>query len=509
MKNIQLTIFFFLLLAVAGTAKAQDYLPLVKDNAEWNIMWQSTSTAHTIRITESLRIDGDTLVNDMHYKKVMRKISSETNYWHGSTEYYSLYGLIREEPEGKVFYQPIDQDTVYLLYDFSMNINDTVVMSWCQGPNPLWDVTIRIDSITTQYIAGMDRRVFYVSSKSTNVPNEEWRWLNTWIEGIGATEGLLYSCHVTAAGGITLHNLLCYHENGDLVYMNPDYDTCFVDNYHTPVEFAPVGAEWYYQRLYREGWNFTGVTYDRFRSLRTLETNGWECKEIELYQHLDDYGVENPHTELYYINQEGNQIYEVDGIVRYLLYDFDKDPGEAWYVSKYNLNVIVIDTTTMVLEDGSTRKVLHTSLHGDYDDYWYYDNIIEGIGLDKSIFPFLELDGPPQSMHDYIRCYSENGVPLIVSEMECDYEVLGVDEHNELPRVSMNTMIEGTLHIEFSETAESVKYTKIHDMTGKVVYMAETIDNVLDIDFSGMPAGVYLVQTIIGSHVINNKIVKR
>ena len=36
-------------------------------------------------------------------------------------------------------------------------------------------------------------------------------------------------------------------------------------------EFAPVGAEWYYSRLYREGWNYTGVAYDRYRSLRTIE----------------------------------------------------------------------------------------------------------------------------------------------------------------------------------------------------------------------------------------------
>ncbi len=65
-------------------------------------------------------------------------------------------------------------------------------------------------------------------------------------------------------------------------------------------EFAPVGAEWHYERLYREGWNYTGVAYDRFRSLRTVEINGWECKEIELFQNLDCDGVVNPHTEYRY-----------------------------------------------------------------------------------------------------------------------------------------------------------------------------------------------------------------
>ena len=73
----------------------------------------------------------------------------------------------------------------------------------------------------------------------------------------------------------------------------------------------------------------------------------------------------------------------------------------------------------------------------------------------------------------------------------------------------MNTVVEDVLHIDFAETTESLKYIKIHDMTGKVIYMNETMDNMLDIDFFDKSAGVYLVQTIIGPQVINNKIVKR
>ena len=58
---------------------------------------------------------------------------------------------------------------------------------------------------------------------------DEWHWLNTWVEGIGAMEGLLYSCHVVNAGGITLHELLCYHEDGELVWQNSTYNTCLID----------------------------------------------------------------------------------------------------------------------------------------------------------------------------------------------------------------------------------------------------------------------------------------
>lgn len=271
-------------------------------------------------------------------------------------------------------------------------------------------------------------------------------------------------------------------------------------------EFAPVGAEWYYSRLYREGWNYTGVAYDRYRSLRTVEINGWECKEIELYQHLDCNGVVNPYTETRYITQEGEQVYEVENGQRFLLYDFGKNPGESWYASKYDVEVYVIDTSTMVLEDESIRKVLQTFT---FDDYLYFTNIIEGIGMDRSVFPFYDWDGPPPCIHGQIRCYSEDGLPLIVSEMECDYEILSVDEQESRPQFSMNTLVENVLHIDFIGIPNGKKHIRITDMTGKTIYEQETTDDALSINLSNTPNGIYLVQITKGSQKMNKQIVKR
>ena len=225
MRNNRLyTLLALLLMAGRVTIQAQETTNILKDNSEWNILWQSTGVPIPESVTESLMVSGDTLVDGVLYKKVLRKLSSETQYWHGSLE-YDLYGIIKEEESGEVFYKPIEQEIEYLLYDFGMNVNDTAVMYWCQNPN--WEVHVRIDSIATQHIAGAERRVFYVSSK--DMFGDEWHWLNTWVEGIGAMEGLLYSCHVVNAGGITLHELLCYHEDGELVWQNPNYNTCLID----------------------------------------------------------------------------------------------------------------------------------------------------------------------------------------------------------------------------------------------------------------------------------------
>ena len=225
MRNNRLyTLLVLLLMAGRVTIQAQETTNILKDNSEWNILWQSTGVPTPESVTESLMVSGDTVVDGVLYKKVLRKLSSETHYWHGSLE-YDLYGIIKEEESGKVFYKSKEQEIEYLLYDFGMNVNDTAVMFWCQNPN--CEVHVRIDSIATQHIAGAERRVFYVSSK--DMYGDEWHWLNTWVEGIGAMEGLLYSCHVVNAGGITLHELLCYHEDGELVWQNSTYNTCLID----------------------------------------------------------------------------------------------------------------------------------------------------------------------------------------------------------------------------------------------------------------------------------------
>ena len=272
-------------------------------------------------------------------------------------------------------------------------------------------------------------------------------------------------------------------------------------------EFAPVGAEWYYTRYYREGFDLTGITYDRFRSLRTVEISGWECKEIELFQNLDCHGEVNPYTEIRYITQEGDQVYEVEDGQRYLLYDFGKEVGEWWYAPKYDDTITVINVNYITLYDGTVRKQLETQL-SNLD--WYIYNIIEGIGMDYSLFPFDHTMVGTPCVEGPLRCYSEDGLLLVQwGETECDYEILGVNDEKEDQLVQMNTLVDDLLHISFANTQSGVKQIRIVDMTGRMVFSQETEDKTMDIDLSEKRSGIYLVLIVVDSQVFNNKIVKR
>ena len=222
-KDLTKQVILLLLMIIGGSSlKAQvEFAPV---GAEWNVLWQSNNSATPLYVTESLMIADDTLVDGMTYKKLLRKLSSETTNWQGSLD-YELYGLMREE-SGKVFYKTTNQETEFLLYDFCMNVNDTAIMYYCQNTNN--EITVRVDSITTEHIAGTDRRVFNISCKDSYSP--DWMQTNTWVEGIGDMAGLLYSCQPVSAGGITMRRLLCYHENDDLLFIDEEFNSCEVDN---------------------------------------------------------------------------------------------------------------------------------------------------------------------------------------------------------------------------------------------------------------------------------------
>lgn len=270
-------------------------------------------------------------------------------------------------------------------------------------------------------------------------------------------------------------------------------------------EFAPVGAEWYYTRIYKEGFNPTGIACDRFTSLRTVDINGLECKEIELYQHLDCDGIVNPHSELRYVYQDGDLIYEVEDGELYLLYDFSKGAGDYWIAPKYGNDTVFVNSITYItLDDGTTRRVMATR-SSNWD--WWFGNIIEGIGREESLFPQFFLDGA-RCLEGPIRCYFENGIQLISSETECDYEVESVDENDVLPSVTINTLVKDVLHVSFANNA-TCQSIEIYSVDGRIVETYGRSPLQTEIDMSSLESGVYILKvSMADGRVFTERIVK-
>lgn len=198
------------ILLIAGllifiSTSGQNQLPLVQEDNEWNVLivHDQNSNFDTTCFTRTFKIIGDTNINNQTYKKIYESDEDLPVNW-------DYHGSLREEDE-KVWVIRKNKNQESLIYDFDLSVGDTI--TW------LWDPMI-IDSIIYKPINNEDRKHIYFSYQDSTLRE-------VWIEGIGSNRGLLSSGTGFAVGGRSW--LLCMKKAGNLIYMNPDYNNCFIE----------------------------------------------------------------------------------------------------------------------------------------------------------------------------------------------------------------------------------------------------------------------------------------
>lgn len=191
---------------------AQGYIPLLQENRTWNVLsvvlpyptpFDSTYCTITYKIT------GETNIDTLEYKNVYYSEEQYPSNW-------SLFALLREDTNKRVWICDVDGDNEFLLYDFSLAAGDSIMAGW-------WNdyFTACVDSVTQLDIAGESRSKFWLSN--ADYPD----YSETWTEGIGSSCGVLWPCsQFTIVGGKYI--LLCMSQDEELLYMNPAYNTCYM-----------------------------------------------------------------------------------------------------------------------------------------------------------------------------------------------------------------------------------------------------------------------------------------
>ncbi len=192
------------------------YHPIVEDGKQWNVLfsypWNPPEPQH--KYTNIYKIDGDTLVDGVSYKVMYTTRNEDLTGW-------SVCGVIRETEDRQVLYRRDGSSYDEILYDFSMEVGDTIIMNG-SGFYPDWMFVVETNEIL---INGEPRKQI--------VLEYSWGDQEVWIEGIGSLDGIIDSGSLFLTGGST--NLLCYYEDGDLIWQNttPGYDECYMV-YPTP-----------------------------------------------------------------------------------------------------------------------------------------------------------------------------------------------------------------------------------------------------------------------------------
>ena len=213
MKNLGFITLIALMMMGGMTLKAQDYHPIVEDGKQWNVLfsypWSPPEPQH--KYTDIYKIEGDTLVDGVSYKVMYMTRNENLTGW-------SVCGVIRETVDKQVLYRRDGSSYDEILYDFSMEVGDTITMNG-NGFYPNWMFVIETNEIL---VGGEPRQQI--------VLEYPWGEQEVWIEGIGSLYGIIDSGSRFLDGGST--DLLCYYEDGDLIWQNttPGYNECYIVN---------------------------------------------------------------------------------------------------------------------------------------------------------------------------------------------------------------------------------------------------------------------------------------
>jgi len=197
MKSIAL----FIVLFISQLALSQGF---VTENKTWYVKDESWYDVNT----EIFKTEGDTIINDMTYKKLWFSFNDSAMI------NKDLRGFLREE-SGIVYYRDYYSTEDKVLYNFNLETGDTAyIFNYYCGEQ----MVIITGTDTIDYY-GIPRKRWAL---------QEWSW-EYWIEGIGSTNGLFYSLLYECTADI-YKKLICCHENDTLIFMKEYEDECYQTN---------------------------------------------------------------------------------------------------------------------------------------------------------------------------------------------------------------------------------------------------------------------------------------
>lgn len=231
MKKLLLTLLLFSGLLSMGNA--QQYHPLL-DSANY---WHYSTNYFAVRLQAAVNCSypmyfdmgegqftaGDTLINSLTYK-IMNA---------GNPQFPCRYGYIREDSSArKVYFLDNNGSPEILLYDFSMQVTDSLYISFLASNGYFESGYYRLDSIKPVNIDAGQRQEFFL-----NCHNCTSQRTLSWIEGVGSRFDVVYPYYNNMYTGGGMFNcfgqpydsfqfLICFEQDSSKVYT----DSCALND---------------------------------------------------------------------------------------------------------------------------------------------------------------------------------------------------------------------------------------------------------------------------------------
>ncbi len=192
--------------------------PIPANGAQWNNSEFNLEDISNTQNVERIEARGDTLINGVVFHKLFKTWYSsyyqigdcEFKYSSGPLQTNDYVGALRTDSNKRVFYIATADSVVRTLYDFSLNVGDTVYIN---GKD--YQYTAEVTDIDSVLIDGSFRKRFDLQGYM----------FDRWIEGIGSIYGLFapINRHWEKHG----YKLICYVENAFTIYQYSSDSECF------------------------------------------------------------------------------------------------------------------------------------------------------------------------------------------------------------------------------------------------------------------------------------------
>ncbi|MBN1414512.1 MAG: T9SS type A sorting domain-containing protein [Bacteroidales bacterium] len=215
-KKAFLALFIICPLLSEGLSQEYSYVPFPDSNAVWSEIYYPPAFSGDQPTCQSyVLFNEDTVINDKTYHKLYRLNDTVIDRQN------AIYmGGIREDSSKRVYYLgkhpfPSDypEDEELLLYDFSVDIGDTV-------RNVMFALSYQFLVVTS-----IDTLSFFNDNSLRKRINFDYPFVK-WMEGIGNNMGLLFFSGDIPSDG-TWNDLICFFHNDTLIYHYSVYDGCF------------------------------------------------------------------------------------------------------------------------------------------------------------------------------------------------------------------------------------------------------------------------------------------
>jgi hypothetical protein len=185
---------------------------VISDNKQWNIAVGVYNGVDITYTTSAFRFNGDSLLDNIRYAKLYESDNEDLTDW-------KLYAFMREEG-GKLIRRDLFAIDENVVADFNIQPADTFVTEE--------NYKLVVESVTHEEWGGKIRKI--ITLHSSESPNDSFLW----IEGVGNNRLFARSGDILPGGWS--YTLLCFTENGELLYQNPYYNSCEIRTSLTNIE---------------------------------------------------------------------------------------------------------------------------------------------------------------------------------------------------------------------------------------------------------------------------------